>query len=305
MTQSDIRQIEDELLNTGCPDDFNYNNGETPNLGTKIRKKIINNPKRAALFGFLGICSAGIIVLIVMIADTLFSPPPVISDSGIQMDGFDYLAEQEKDESVMPPDGINSQDEAAAQEKEPTDSGQMSKTSYFVNPTIKDAKPLSSYIQIGEKPFKLPVSVSELEQAGIMLVVLGSQPPAEDVILNPQLRNGYLQYEDYRFYVTLKNGIDCTYHDLTVVEVVAEGEGCPFYCSGGCTIGDEEASIFLNPTSMAEDLLGTISFYYWGSVENALYDMTGRRLAIHVSKKTGKVVKIAVFDDGSISDEDI
>lgn len=289
MKQEDLEQLESRLLATDYPEEGVYNNGESASIGKKLKKKIKARPTRYLLYLISTICGAGVIIMSILIVNLLTNPLSATdNETGSSIEGFTYLMEQGKDENTMAPQ---------------IDEESQTMTSYYVNPTIRDSAASDSYIQIGEKAYKLPITLSQLEADGIVLITLGVQPPAEDVILNPQMRNGYLQFENKRFAVTLKNGIDCTYHDLKVVEISAEESGSPIYIMGGLTIGSEEAAIPQNADRIEQDALQTTTYYYWGAVEDTFYNVSGRMISVAVSNQTGKIEKISVFDDGSAGSE--
>lgn len=290
MKQEDLTRLENRLLHSSYPDEDNYNNGERKTIGKKM-KKAAAHPRRYIFYAVNVLCGAGIVILLILIVNMLNSPPQQESGADEALDGFDNLIAYEKDEAAP----------AASKEAESED--KQTATGYFVNPLLEGASAYESIFQLGEKAYKLPVAINQLEADGAVLITLGSQPPAEDVILNPQMRSGYLQFENYRFYVTVKNGYDCTYHDLTVVEIVAEESGCPFYTIGGLTIGSQEAAIPQTAERIEQDILQTNTYYYWGSIDNAIYNITGRRLIIGVSNETGQICKVSVFDDGSMGSE--
>jgi hypothetical protein len=287
-SKEDIRKIEEELLHTSYPDEGNYNYKDSGALAEKIVKKIRKRPTRYLLLAVSGMLLIGIIVLSVMISQVLRGTSGKETPQPVEMEGFDYLVEKDR----MEQDGQM----GASQE----DRGQ---TGYFVNPTIQSAALSDSNIQLGEKVYRLPIKVAELEQDGIMLVAIGTQPPNEADLLEPKMRNGYIQLGDWRFSVTLKNGVECTYKDLTVCEIIAEKKGSPVYVAGGLTIGSEEAAVPQTADRIEQDAFGVSTFYSWGSIEDTWYDITGRRLQITASR--GKIDKIDLFCDGMGSDSGV
>lgn len=283
-----LEELEKKLLSTDYPDDDNYGNGDNKNLGKKIRKKIKERPKRYALYAVSTCLGIFIIIIAVMIANLLTKPVTTKDDNTAALDGFDYLMEQGSKET-----GEESVSDATES------NGQAG---YFLSPNIKQATVSDSLVQIGEKVYKLPVSISEMEKDGISLIILGSQPPSEEAVLDPQMRNGYIQFGNYRFEVTLKNGEACNYHDLRVCGISSEEQGSSIYVAKGITVGSEEASLPDAPDNISQDALNSTTYYTWGSVTDTPYNITGRRLYIAVDVGSGKVGKISVFDDGTITD---
>ena len=283
-----LEELEKKLISTDYPDDDNYGNGDNKKLGKKIRKKIKERPKRYMLYAVSVCLGIFIIIIAAMTVNLLTKPVTAKDDNTMALDGFNYLVEQGSKETG---------DESASDITE--SNGQ---SGYFLSPSIKQAAVTDSLVQIGEKVYKLPVSMSDMEKDGISLIILGSQPPSEDAVLDPQMRNGYIQFGNYRFEVTLKNGEACNYHDLRVCGISTEEQGSPMYVAKGITIGSEEASLPDAPDNISQDAFNVTTYYTWGSVTDTLYNMTGRRLYIAVDVGSGKVGKISVFDDGTITD---
>ena len=283
-----LEELEKKLISTDYPDDDNYGNGDNKKLGKKIRKKIKERPKRYMLYAVSVCLGIFIIIIAAMTVNLLTKPVTTKDDNTMALDGFNYLVEQGSKETG---------DESASDITE--SNGQ---SGYFLSPNIKQAAVTDSLVQIGEKVYKLPVSMSDMEKDGISLIILGSQPPSEDAVLDPQMRNGYIQFGNYRFEVTLKNGEACNYHDLRVCGISTEEQGSPMYVAKGITIGSEEASLPDAPDNISQDAFNVTTYYTWGSVTDTLYNITGRRLYIAVDVDSGKVGKISVFDDGTITD---
>ncbi len=171
---------------------------------------------------------------------------------------------------------------------------------YYLNPTMEKVTVYDSCIQLNDTVFKLPVYVNQFEEKGINLVLLGVQPPDAGVTLSPAYRNGYIQAGNERYLVYLKNSLDCTYSDLLVYGIKAEGEANFFYTAGGLSVGSEEASLPTNPTTMEETGLDKRMFYKYGSVEKAdlMGDAWTGKMAQFVCKG-GKVESITIIDDGT------
>lgn len=317
------QKLEEMLLNSSIPEDENVMRGSAASdMGRKIAKKTKENPKMA-LYIIGGIAVTFIIFLLFfkiigilnsgssnnLPADSQQQPTPAL-------EGFNYLATEQREgleekgevfseTAALPEEEVLYEENAAEQEvvaQEPAaaeESTQATITSYYPHPSITSALPQDSLVQIGDMVYKLPLSMRELEENGIVLVTLGSQPPSEDAMLYPQMRNGYIQYNNKRYFVTLKNGMECTYHDLQVCQIGSNDESADMYIFGEITIGSEEASIPQGADKITEDMMGVNTFYCWGTLDRQLYNTSGRYTEIVVNNQSGKVTEISVFNDAT------
>lgn len=172
---------------------------------------------------------------------------------------------------------------------------------YYTSPIVSSAGVSDIVFQIGEHVYTLPSRVSEFEENGMKLITLGSLTPDENAMLDPKQRDGYLQYQNERYYVRLSNGDLCNYHDLKVIAIVADTTSQSFVCGGETKIGTEEAEIASDFSSISYNELTKQTFYSFGSLEGeALFNnLTGKK--VELTTKGGKVVKIYLFNDGTVS----
>lgn len=309
MSNEELRELEEKMLNSAIPEDENDSRkSAAANISKKIKRHAQSNPKAFFTKSIIIFGCVVVLLLLIVIISTINrqiqrqqAPFRHIDASETQapvMEGFSYLmeAQTESMEGEAAPDNT-----ATNQSTAETVSTAPRTNNYYVSPSIVSAAPTDSLIQIGERVYKLPISVRTLEENGIALITLGSQPPAEDVILAPQMRNGCIQFGNYRYTVILKNGTDCTYHDLTVCSIQANEEGSAVYVFSGVTIGSEEASIPQGADRIEQDFAKINTFYYWGSLNKELYNTSGRCTAIVVSNNTGKVIEVSVFNDATVT----
>lgn len=172
---------------------------------------------------------------------------------------------------------------------------------YYTSPIVSSAGVSDIVFQIGEHVYTLPSRVSEFEENGMKLITLGSLTPDENAMLDPKQRDGYLQYQNERYYVRLSNGELCNYHDLKVIAIIADTTSNSFVCGGGTKIGTEEAEIASDFSSISYNELTKQTFYSFGSLEGeALFNnLTGKK--VELTTKGGKIVKIYLFNDGTVS----
>ncbi len=206
------------------------------------------------------------------------------------LEGFELLRDQK------------GYDEAKTEEKDAEITGVQN--AYFVTPQIENAYIIDSMVQLKNKTYKLPVSLSTLEEDGISLVVLGVQPPDESVVLEPNYRNGFIQVDAERYSVYLKNGADCMYHDLTVYGIYVDGEsgdaGKAFYSASGLTIGSPEAAIAKDADKIEQDMTGEHTYYSFGTAEKVGMSEAYHGKTTQYTTKDGIITAIWVLDDGSV-----
>ena len=297
LSEEERKKLEDSILASDIPEDTGY--GKNPVL-SNVSSTIKKNPGKSIYIFMIVIIVVIIIGLLIAIISMLNTPQ---NNYGQQdaMNGFDALITKQEQESSIPKQPSEDTNTIG----EVKTGVEVSLNPYFVSPAIESASPSDSLIQIGEQVYKLPVSLREFEQHGIRLVTLGSQPPSEDVKLSAGQRNGYIQFNDERYIVTLKNGIECNYHDLTVVGItIKDVDRANVYAFGGLTIGSEEASIPVQTAdSMGTDApANTHTYYYYGSfTENTISTKSGKRTAIVTDNTTGKIDQIDIFDDGTVT----
>ena len=328
----EMRKLEDWILNSSIPEDENDSRETTAsNIKKKLKRysqsKGKDSDKNKMLIPIAVIGGTVILCLTVAIVSTLNNSSTPVQRNGLQntqneqntMEGFNYLKETQIEHSENTQEYTAEQLPTQETTKQPTNISYETNTTteqigvekqetsppptnnYFLSPAMSSAVPTDSLVQIGDKVFKLPVSLRELEESGVVLITLGQTPPGEEDILHPQMRNGTIQHENKRYRVTLKNGAECTYHDLTVCEITAQEEGSSMYIFNGITIGTEEAFIPQGADRIEQDFAKINTFYYWGNLNKQLYNTTGRCTKVVVSNATGKVVEVSVFDDATVT----
>lgn len=175
---------------------------------------------------------------------------------------------------------------------------------YYLSASLASSKPEDTLFQVGDVVYNLPLKLNELESNGITLITLGNQPPADNITLDAGTRNGFIQFGEERYEVTLKNGSPCNYHELTLVGIRVNCKpGCSFYAFSGFTIGSEEASIPMQSVvEMSTDKpFSTHTYYQWGNVENYNQNHTGKYICLSSDNTYGKIDEIFIYDDATIT----
>lgn len=302
LSEEERKKLEDSILASDIPEDTGY--GKNPVL-SNVSSTIKKNPGKSLYAITIVIVVIIIIGLLIAIISMLNTPQnSYMQQSTMTMNGFDALITKQEQELSTPKQPSEDSDSTG----EVKTDVETSLNPYFVSPAIESASPYDSLIQIGEQVYKLPVSLKEFEQHDISLVTLGSQPPSENVKLSAGQRNGYIQFNDERYIVTLKNGIECNYHDLTVIGItIKDIDRANVYAFGGLAIGSEEAAIPVQTAdSMGTDApANTHTYYYYGSfTETTSLTKSGKRTAIVTDNTTGKIDQIDIFDDGTVTGND-
>ncbi len=288
MTHAELDKMEKTVVNKPYPRDKRK---ETPLSLLKKDKKLILLPFLAILLGIL------------IIGGVVFVSFPTGSGSGESR--ADKQAEG--DAPLLEGFAALKEGQSTRQEGVQADETVMVQTDvenrYFVTPQIENAYIIDSMVQLKNKSYKLPFALSELEKDGITLIVLGSQPPDESVTLEPNYRNGFIQVDDERYGVYLKNSLDCNYHGLTVYGIYLDGEsgntGKAFYSASGLTVGSPEAAIPSDADKIERDASGERTYYSFGMVEKV-----GTGEAYHGKKtqytaRNGIITGVLILDDGS------
>lgn len=304
MNPDELRKMEEQLLNSPIPEDeSDARDTVATNISRKVKNQAKENPKSFILKILIGLGCVIILILVISIINLLNSGENTQEEQVSTIEGFDYLKETQTEKTA----DVSQQLTENTVTENATDTTEMASTmasnKYFLSPSMKSALVTDSLFQLGEKVYKLPVSMRELEESGIALVTLGSQPPAEDAYLSAGLRDGYIQFGSERYQVSLKNGTDCTYHDLTVVSIQAETDpGCSFYAFGGLTMGSEEASIPQGADRIETDApFNTHTFYYFGELTGGYNEKSGRQTVVVTDNSTGKIVRITIFNDATVT----
>ena len=108
------------------------------------------------------------------------------------INGFDALVIENKQSQEKDADIINDDQQKSGSD---SDGAEESNNPYYICPEMKAASPQDSMIQIGSSAYKIPVELNKLEENGISLVMLGTQPPNDQDILDAGTMDGYLQFE--------------------------------------------------------------------------------------------------------------
>ena len=169
------------------------------------------------------------------------------------------------------------------------------------------ASPQDSMIQIGSSAYKIPVELNKLEENGISLVMLGTQPPNDQDIFDAVSRDGFLQFEGQRYQFMLKYVRSCTFHELSLIAININ-EPSSIYVFGGLTVGSEEAAIPADLASKIEtDAPFKVKTYYkFGELtKNDFTGKNGKQTVITTSNQTGKIESIEIFNDGTVADNEI
>ena len=305
LSEQDRDRLEDAMLASEMPED-----AQAVSVSQKMKKSLrkgIGAVRRASIYAKLimtmlvviTILLFGILITQVKISDKSSSAEDQQQEA---INGFDALVIENKQSQEKDADIINDDQQKSGSDSD--DGAEESNNPYYICPEMEVASPQDSMIQIGSSAYKIPV---ELEENGISLVMLGTQPPNDQDVLDAGTRDGYLQFEGQRYQVTLKNGAPCTYHELTVIAINID-EPSSIYAFGGLTVGSEEAAIPADLASKIEtDAPFKVKTYYkFGELtKNDFTRKNGKQTVITTSNRTGKIESIEIFNDGTVADNEI
>lgn len=307
LSEQDRDRLEDAMLASEMPED-----AQAVSVSQKMKKSLrkgIGAVRRASIYAKL--IMTMLVVITILLFGILITQVKISDKSSNAEDqqqeainGFDALVIENKQSQEKDADIINDDQQKSGSD---SDDAEESNNPYYICPEMEVASPQDSMIQIGSSAYKIPVELNKLEENGISLVMLGTQPPNDQDILDAGTRDGYLQFEGQRYQVTLKNGTPCTYHELTVIAINID-EPSSIYVFGGLTVGSEEAAIPADLASKIEtDAPFKVKTYYkFGELtKNDFTGKNGKQTVITTSNRTGKIESIEIFNDGTVADNEI
>lgn len=279
--EEDIGKLEEELLIETNKKDL------SAKANKKIRKMLRRTPKNVWKIAF------ALVVLIIGVAvfsTVLSGKNEPEEERGLEvLEGFNYLVQ--KQEGASGANTMSEEDEAIAD----YGSSEDVTAGYFPTPSIQSAFPEDSLIQIGGMVYKLPVKVSDMEQSGIKLIVVGNKEPEEGYMFNPMERSGYISLDGNKYMVRLTNNQQCTYHDMYIMAVrVEEGseDATGFYAFGGITLGTQESLLPSDYTEMKVNDFAAINTYVYGEIKG-IDNGTFTR----IKTQGGRIIEIFVQND--------